>query len=234
MDLAAQRRTQLHDAVAESIAAQMMNSTRDIRSSGPDDLEDALKKGDESFVVAQIAAHLRERPDQQESETYHALIKSIGIARIEAIDAVCDKLWDSESGLRRAALKALVQITDKGDSASVETLVAHSEDDDPHVRKAVVQGLMSVASAGDTLALETVLTRLEDINGFVREESAKALASLGASPDEEVRSGVLEALAERISQDPDWAVRDAASQTQATLQKFAQTASSTSRRASRT
>merc|ERR1712118_358718 len=95
--------------------------------------------------------------------------------------------------------------------------MGHSEDDDPHVRTTVVQGLMTVASPGDMSALETVLTRLEDINGFVREASAKALASLGACPDQEVRAAVLEALGERVHQDPDWAVRDAAAAAQEAL-----------------
>merc|ERR1711904_277966 len=125
------------------------------------------------------------------------------------------------------------QVALHGDAVSVETLVAHSEDDDPHVRKTVVQGLMTVASPGDPLALETVLTRLEDINGFVREESAKALERLGACPDQQVLDAVLDALAERTVQDPDWAVRDVASQTHAALQQYSKAQTINSKRGSR-
>jgi len=232
VELATKRREQLHEAAVESIAAQMMNNTRDIRMTGADCIMDTLRRGDDSAMVAQIAAHLRERPYQQERDAVDSLTKRIGVGRIESTDSICDRLYDSESPLRRAALKALVQVAERGDSVSVETLVAHSEDDDPHVRRTVVEGLMDVASPGDTLALETVLTRLEDVNGFVREASAKALANLGCCPDQEVRDAVLEALADRLTQDPDWAVKDAASQTQATLQKYAQTANSAKSRVS--
>lgn len=222
MDISAQRRDQLHIAAVESIAAQMMNSTREMRINGGNHITEALQRGDYSAVVAQIAAHLQERPDQQEREAVHALTKRLGIGRIEATDAICDKLWDSESLLRRASLEALARVAERGDSVSVETLVAHSEDDDPHVRKTVVEGLGKVASPGDTLALETVLTRLEDVNGFVREASAKALASLGVCPDQDIREAVSGALIERLNHDQDWAVKDAAADTQSKLQQYAQ------------
>lgn len=220
MDHATRRRDELHKVAVESIAAQMMNNSRNIRLTGADRIMDALQSSDESSLVAQIAAHLRERPAQQERDAIEALEKRIGIGRIESLDTICDKLWDGESQLRRVALKALAQAAPQGDAVAVETLVAHSEDDDPHVRKTVVQGLKTVASPGDILAFETVLTRLEDINGFVREESAKALERLGACPDQEVIGAVLEALMVRIVQDPDWAVRDVASQTHAALQQY--------------
>jgi HEAT repeat protein len=223
VDLATQRRDQLHKVAVESIAAQMMNNSRDIRMNGADRIMDALQRQDESSLVAQIAAHLRERPDQQERDAVAVLTRHTGISRIEHLDTICDKLWDSESPIRRAALKALAQVAPPGDSVSVETLVAHSEDDDPHVRKAVVDGLMAVASPGDPIALDTVLIRLEDVNGFVREASAQALERLGVVPDQEVLVALLEALAERVNQDADWAVRDAASQTHRTLQQHAQT-----------
>merc|ERR1719316_1231682 len=101
--------------------------------SGADRIMDALQRQDESSLVAQIAANLRERPDQQERDVVEALTMRIGTGRIEHLDAVCDKLWDSESPLRRAALKALAQVAPQGDSTSVETLVSHAEEDDPHV-----------------------------------------------------------------------------------------------------
>merc|ERR1719191_1814539 len=126
----------------------MMNSTRDMRKNGEASIEDALQRGDDAALVMQIAAHLQERPDQQERDAVEELTKRIGLGRIEAIDAICDVLWESESSLRRASLEALAKVADKGDSVSVETLVVHAEDDHSHVRKAVVEGLLKVASPG--------------------------------------------------------------------------------------
>lgn len=102
-------------------------------------------------------------------------------------------LDDQEGDVRRAAVKTLVKIVEKGDEQPISKLLERLEDPDSKVRQAVIEALAKVAQPGDERVITSLTTLLDD-QPTSREPLASNLRlhiSLGQEQDEHVRMAIM-------------------------------------------
>jgi HEAT repeat protein len=107
-----------------------------------------------------------------------------------------------ESFMKRLAVQALGQLTERGNATSIALLGNSLKDNDVEVREASLHALMQVSRKGDKKVFAKVLSLTSDENARVRNAAVEVMGSVAIRGD----LSAVGAIGQRLS-DKDWMVR---------------------------
>jgi HEAT repeat protein len=126
-----------------AVAARLEDEQEDVRLEAVLALAKITKK-DDPDVIAEISARFTHWHEEVRIAAVYAFTQMQQKGRA-AIAAVADLLEDSDVSVRKAAVKAFPQISDKGDPVAIASLATRLEDTNGSVRHAAEDALLQIA-----------------------------------------------------------------------------------------